>query len=110
LEKSSFEEFLSLLEPFVLSAEGLEGINSIQNELNDAVFFKFAGTDNFGTNKESKKGEGFVRNFKSEKGKHVISGLDREIVCARDWAMSVVLVLDGFSLVDRERAPPLLVI
>jgi hypothetical protein len=107
---SSFEEFLSLCETLVLSTEGLEGINSIQNELNDAVLLKFAGTDNFGTNKKSKKGEGFVRNFKSEKGKHLINGLDREIVYARDWAVSVVPVLDGFSLVDRERAPPSLVI
>ena len=40
----------------------------------------------------------------------MISGLDREIVYARDWAVSVFLVLDGFSLGDRERAPPLLVI
>ena len=58
------------MEALVFSAEGLEGINSIQNELNDAILLKFAGTDNFGTNKESKKGEGFVRNFKSEKSKH----------------------------------------
>ena len=40
----------------------------------------------------------------------MISGLDREKVYARDWAMSVVPVLDGFSLVGRERAPPLDVI
>ena len=58
------------MEPFILSAEGLEGINSIQNELNNAILLKFAGTDNFGANKKGKKGEGFVRNFKSEKGKH----------------------------------------
>jgi hypothetical protein len=100
---SSFEEFLCLLEALILSAEGLEGINSIQKKLNDAILFKFAGTDNFGTNKESKKGEGFVRNFKSEKSKHLISGLDREIVYAHDWAMSVVPVLDGSSSVPLER-------
>ena len=65
------------MEPFILSAEGLEGINGIKDELNDAILLKFAGTDNFGTNKKGKKGEGFVRNFKSEKSKHLISGLDR---------------------------------
>jgi hypothetical protein len=37
----------------------------------------------------------------------MISGLDREIVYARDWAMSVFLVLDGFSLVPLERGSPL---
>jgi hypothetical protein len=94
------------LEPFVLSAEGLEGINSIKDELNDAILLKFAGTDNFGTNKQSKKGEGFVRNFKSEKGKHLISGLDREIVYARDWVMIVFLVPDGSSSVPLEREAP----
>jgi hypothetical protein len=67
---SSFEEFLGLLEALVLSTEGLEGIYSIKDELNNTVLLKFAGTDNFGTNKQSKKGEGFVRNFKSEKSKH----------------------------------------
>jgi hypothetical protein len=67
---SSFEEFLCLLEALVLSAEGLEGINGIKDELNNAILLEFAGTDNFGTKKEGKKGEGFVRNFKSEKGKH----------------------------------------
>jgi hypothetical protein len=67
---SSFEEFLSLLEALILSTEGLEGINGIQNELNNTVLLEFAGTDNFGTNKKGKKGEGFVRNFKSEKSKH----------------------------------------
>lgn len=58
------------MDGFVFLTEGLERVNSIQNELNDAVFLKFAGPDNFGTNKEGEKGEGFVRNFKSEKGKH----------------------------------------
>ena len=93
---SSFEEFLSLLEALVLSTERLQGINGIKDELNDAVLLKFAGSDNFGTNKESKKGEGFVRNFKSEESKHWFNGLDREIVYARDWAVIVFLVLDGF--------------
>ena len=91
------------MEPFILSTEGLQGINSIKDELNNTVLLEFAGTDNLGTNKQGKKGEGFVRNFKSEKGKHVINGLDREIVCVRDWAMSVFLVLDGSFWVDRER-------
>ena len=58
------------MEALVLSAEGLEGINGIKDELNNAILLEFAGTDNFGTKKEGKKGEGFVRNFKSEKGKH----------------------------------------
>jgi hypothetical protein len=67
---SSFEEFLSLCKTFILSAEGLQGINGIEDELNDAILLEFAGTDNFGTNKQGKKGEGFVGNFKSEKSKH----------------------------------------
>ena len=36
----------------------------------------------------------------------MISGLDREIVYARDWAMSVVPVLDGFSSVFLGRGAP----
>ena len=58
------------MEALVLSTERLQGINGIKDELNDAVLLKFAGSDNFGTNKESKKGEGFVRNFKTKNGKH----------------------------------------
>ena len=69
------------MDPFVFSTEGFERVNSIQKKLNDAILFEFAGTDNFGTKKQGKKGEGFVRNFKSEKGKHWFSGLDRERVC-----------------------------
>jgi len=91
----------------VFLTEGLEGIYSIKEKLNDGVLLKFAGSDNFGTNKEGKKGECFVRNFKSEKGKHWFSGLDRVIVYARDWAMSVFLVPDGFSLVPLGRGAPL---
>ena len=37
----------------------------------------------------------------------MISGLDREIVYGCGLVSCVVLVLDGFSLVDRGRAPPL---
>jgi hypothetical protein len=40
----------------------------------------------------------------------IISGLDREIVYARDWAMSVFLVLDGFSSVPLGREAPFEVI
>ena len=36
----------------------------------------------------------------------MISGLDREIVYAHGWAMSVVPVLDGFFSVGRGRDPP----
>jgi len=36
----------------------------------------------------------------------MISGLDREIVYAHDWAVSVVLVLDGSSSVVQEHDPP----
>ena len=68
------------MDGFVFLTEGLERVNSIQKKLNDAVFLKFASTDNFRDNKEGKKGEGFVRNFKSEKGKHWFNGLDRERV------------------------------
>ena len=90
------EGVLNLIKLIVFLTEGLERVNSIQKKLNDAILLEFAGTDNFGTNKKGKKGEGFVRNFKSEKGKHLISGLDREKVYAHDWAKSVVPALDGF--------------
>ena len=36
----------------------------------------------------------------------MISGLDREIVYAHGWAVSVVLVLDGSFWVGRGRDPP----
>jgi hypothetical protein len=91
------------LNGFVFLTKGLERVYSIEEKLNDAILFKFAGSDNFRTNKEGKKGEGFVRNFKSEKGKHWFNGLDREIVYARDWAMSVVPDPDGSSSVPLER-------
>ena len=94
----------------ILRPEGLKGINSIHKQLSKAILLEFAGPDNFGTKKQNKKGEGFVGNFKSEKGKHWISGLDREKVCGLPWVGYVVPVLDGFSLVGRERAPPLDVI
>ena len=74
--------------------------------MNDAVGLQFAGSDDLGTQKESQEGKSFVGNFKTKKSKHLFSGLDREIVYARDWAMSVVPVLDGFSLVGRERGAP----
>jgi hypothetical protein len=78
--------------------------------LNDAIILQFTGSDNLRAQKESQKGKSFVGNFKTKKSKHLISGLDREKVYAHGWAMSVVPVLDGFSLVGRERAPPLDVI
>ena len=58
------------MDPFVFSTEGFERVNSIQKKLNDAILLEFAGSDDFRTQKESKKGEGFVRNFKSEESKH----------------------------------------
>jgi hypothetical protein len=103
---SSFEEILSLFKGVVFLTEGLKGINSIQKKLNDAILLEFAGSNNFRTNKEGKKGEGFVRNFKSEKGKHWFNGLDRVIVSARDWAMSVVPDPDGSSSVSLGRGAP----
>jgi len=36
----------------------------------------------------------------------IISGLDREIVYARDWAVIVFLDPDGFSLVPLECGAP----
>jgi hypothetical protein len=61
---------LNLLEFIVFRTERFKGINSIQKKLNNAILLEFAGPDNFGTKKQGKKGEGFVRNFKSKKGKH----------------------------------------
>jgi hypothetical protein len=58
------------LDLIILRPEGLEGIDSIKKKLNNAILLKFAGSNNFGTKKQSKKGKSFVGNFKSEKGKH----------------------------------------
>jgi hypothetical protein len=90
------EGVLNLINLIVFLTEGLKRVNSVQKNLNNAILFKFAGSNGFRTKEQNKKGEGFVRNFNSEKGKHWFSGLDREIVYARDWAVSVFLVLDGF--------------
>ena len=83
------------MDAFIFITKGLKGINSIHKQLSKAILFEFAVTDNFRSNKQSKEGKSFVGNFKAKNGKHLISGLDREKVCARDWAVSVVLVLDG---------------
>ena len=83
------------MDAFIFITEGLKGINSIHKQLNKAILLESAVTDNFRSNKQSHKGKRFVGNFKTKHGKHVISGLDRERVYARDWAVSVVLVLDG---------------
>jgi len=101
---------LNLRDLVVFSTEGLQGIDSIQKKLNNAILFKFAGTNNFRTQKQSEKGKSFVGNFKTKKSKHLISGLDREKVYGLTLVGYVVPDPDGFSLVDRERAPPLLVI
>ena len=83
------------MDAFIFITEGLKGINSIHKQLSKAILLKFAVANNFRSNKQSHKGKSFVGNFKTKKSKHLISGLDREIVYARDWAMSVVLVLGG---------------
>ena len=83
------------MDTFVFITEGFNGINSIHKQLSKAILLEFAVTDNFRSNKQSKEGKSFVGNFKAKNGEHLINGLDREIVYARDWAMSVVLVLDG---------------
>jgi hypothetical protein len=74
--------------------------------LNNAILLKFAVTNNFRSKKKSQEGKCFVGNFNTKKSKHLINGLDREKVYAHGWAKSVVLVLDGFSLVDLEYDPP----
>jgi hypothetical protein len=74
--------------------------------LNNAILLKFAVTNNFRSKKKSQEGKSFVGNFNTKKSKHWISGLDREIVYARDWAMIVVPVLDGSFWVDLGRDPP----
>jgi len=96
LEKLSFQEFLSFSKPLILITEGLKGIHSTKDELNNSIRLEFTSTEQFGAKKQKKKRKGFVRQFNSEKSKHLINGLDREIVYARDWAMSVFLDPDGF--------------
>jgi hypothetical protein len=108
--RSLQDGILNLLDLIILRPEGLEGFNGIKKKLNNAVRLQLTGSDDLRTQKESKKGKSFVGNFKTKKSKHLISGLDREKVYGLPWVGYVVLVLDGFSLVDRERAPPLLVI
>jgi hypothetical protein len=44
----------------VFSAERLKGVDSIQENLNDAVLLQFAGTDNFGTKEQRKKSKGLI--------------------------------------------------
>jgi hypothetical protein len=81
----SFEDrIFNLLDLVVFRTERLQGVDSVKDELNDAVLLKLAVPDNLRTNKENEKGKSFVGNFKTKKSKHLISGLDREIVCARD--------------------------
>ena len=83
------------MDTFVFITKRLKGINSIHKQLSKAILFEFAVTNNFRRNKQRHKGKSFVGNFKTKNGKHLISGLDREIVYAHGWAVSVVLVLDG---------------
>ena len=54
----------------VFSAERLKGVDSIQENLNDAVLLQFAGTDNFGTKEQHKKSKGLIGDFDTKKGKH----------------------------------------
>jgi hypothetical protein len=56
----------------VFSAERLKGVDSIQENLNDAVLLQFAGTDNFGTKEQRKKSKGLIGDFDTEKGKHYL--------------------------------------
>ena len=97
---------LNLRDLIILSAEGLQRVNSIQKKLNDVILLEFASCDDLGTQKESKKDKSFVGNFKTKKSKHWISGLDREIVYGCGLVSYVVPVLDGSSSVGQERAPP----
>ena len=75
------DRVLDLLDLVILRPEGLEGIDSVEEKLDNTILFKFAGSDDLRTQKESKKGKSFVGNFKTKKSKHLISGLDREKVC-----------------------------
>jgi hypothetical protein len=102
----SFQRIFDVLNFIILRPKGLKGINSIHKQLSNAILLEFAVSNNFRSNKQSKKGKSFVGNFKTKNGKHLISGLDREIVYAHDWAKNVDLDLDGFSLVDQEYDPP----
>jgi hypothetical protein len=78
------DRIFNLLDLVVFRTERLQGVDSVKDELNNAILLKLTRSDNLGTNKENEKGESFVGNFKTKKSKHLISGLDREIVCARD--------------------------
>lgn len=59
-----------LLDFVIFRTEGLKGFNSIKNELNNAIRFKFAVTNNFRSQKKSQEGKSFVGNFKTKKSKH----------------------------------------
>jgi hypothetical protein len=59
-----------LLNLVVFRTERLQGINSIEEKLNDAILLKFAGPNNLGTNKQGKEGQSFVGNLETKNSKH----------------------------------------
>jgi hypothetical protein len=67
LVTSSLEDgIFDLLNLVVFRTEGFQGIDSIEEKLNDAVLLKFAVANNFRSNKQGKEGKSFVGNFKTE--------------------------------------------
>jgi hypothetical protein len=100
------DRIFNLLDLVVFRTERLQRVDSVKDELNDAILLKFASPDNLRTNKENKEGKSFVGNFKTKNSKHLISGLDREKVCGCLLEGYVVLDPDEFSWGGREYAPP----
>jgi hypothetical protein len=96
LGKQSFEDIPYFINLIVFFTSQFDEGNKAQEQLNKAIGLEFTDTNCFRAKKQAEVSKRFVRKFNSEKGKHRISGLDREIVYARDWAMSVFLVLDAF--------------
>ena len=84
--------------------------NKAQQHLNKAIGLELADSNCFRTKKQAQVSKRLVGEFNTEKGKHRISGLDREMVYAHDWAKSAGPALDGFSWGDRVREVPFEVI
>ncbi|MFZ9343335.1 MAG: hypothetical protein ACO24P_07025 [Candidatus Nanopelagicaceae bacterium] len=54
----------------VFFTEGLQGVNTTEDDLNNAVLLELAVANNLRSQKQAKEKKGLVGDFKSEKSKH----------------------------------------
>ncbi len=64
------DRIFDLLDLIVFRTEGLQRVNSVEDQLNDAIRLQLARSDDFRSQKESKEGKRFVGNFKTKNSKH----------------------------------------